>query len=128
MSEGEIEKYVKLNISSGERSMLCQLRMGILPLRIETGRYTNMKLNERFCQICNEGKIEDELHFVFQCKKYEQTRKDFLDKMFSRCKDVESFNDIEKLRWCCTDFVRQFAKYLTHIFKERKDYEYKNEV
>ncbi len=128
MTDGEVEKYVKLNISSGERSMLAQLRMGILPLRIETGRYTNMKLSERFCQICNVVKIEDELHFIFTCTKYEQTRKGFLEKMIYKCKDVESFNEIEKFRWCCSDLVRQFAKYLVLIFKERKDCEYKNEV
>ncbi|XP_053387326.1 uncharacterized protein LOC123542028 [Mercenaria mercenaria] len=34
----ETENYVKLNLKRNERSLLAQLRCGILPLRIETGR------------------------------------------------------------------------------------------
>ena len=56
------------------RSFIAQLRLGILPLRIETGRFENLKdsLTGRFrklkvevrkCQICNLDDIEDEKHF-----------------------------------------------------------------
>ena len=33
-----VEKYVLLNLSRTERSLLAQFRCGILPLRVETGR------------------------------------------------------------------------------------------
>ena len=45
------ELYVKVNINACERSVLAQLRMGILPIRIEIGRLTNLKQSERICQI-----------------------------------------------------------------------------
>ncbi len=35
-----VEKYLLLNIDKYEKSLLSQLRYGILPLRIETGRFT----------------------------------------------------------------------------------------
>ena len=41
------EKYVSLNLKRNERSLLAQFRCGILPLRIETGRYIGEKPNER---------------------------------------------------------------------------------
>jgi hypothetical protein len=76
----DAELYVKLNLTSSERSMLAQLRMGILPIRIETGRFTNMKLSDRICQICQEQKVEDEIHFLFICDSYSERRQRFIRK------------------------------------------------
>ena len=38
----DMEKYVKLNLPKHERSILAQLRLSILPLAIETGRFKNI--------------------------------------------------------------------------------------
>ncbi len=38
------------------------------PLRIETGRFENMNVEEWICQICNTDVIEDEMHFLMSCK------------------------------------------------------------
>ncbi len=38
-SELKQEKYLKMNLSRTERSYLAQLRCGVLPIRIETGRF-----------------------------------------------------------------------------------------
>ena len=53
---------------------MAQLRCGGLPIRIETGRFTNirdpntgklkkMKSTERICQLCTKNEIENEIHF-----------------------------------------------------------------
>ena len=55
----EVEKYIKMNLSSSERSVLAEIRLGILPLHIETGKFNNTKLEDRHCNICNQGKIDD---------------------------------------------------------------------
>ena len=60
------ENYVIKNISRRKLSLLCQLRIGILPLRIETGRFRNFPVEERVCEICGNGDIEDEKHFVWR--------------------------------------------------------------
>ena len=39
LTEFKCEDYVKLNLKKCERSVLCHFRTGILPLRVETGRY-----------------------------------------------------------------------------------------
>lgn len=68
----ETEPYVIKNLSRSERSVMAQLRTGILPLRIETGRWACPRLlpEERLCQVCNSGSVEDEVHFIFKCQNY----------------------------------------------------------
>ena len=44
------------------RTNICQLRCGVLPLAIETSRYTNTPVDQRLCHLCNVNHIEDESH------------------------------------------------------------------
>jgi hypothetical protein len=64
----ETESYVKCNLNRKERSLLAQLRFGILPLKIETGRFENLPLENRICELCRLNKTEDETHFLFECE------------------------------------------------------------
>ena len=57
-----VEKYVIINLTSKERSLLAQLRIGILPINIEVGKYRNIPADQRFCLQCN-NLVEDEIHF-----------------------------------------------------------------
>ena len=41
----KVAAHINCNLPKYERSLISQLRLGILPLRIETGRYTNLKEN-----------------------------------------------------------------------------------
>ena len=63
-SKLEKEQYLNVFMPRRNRSLLAQLRFGILPLRIETGRFKNVKdqqtgqfrrlrPEERLCEICN---------------------------------------------------------------------------
>ena len=66
-----MQNYITFNMSKYQRSLMAQLRLGILPLAIETGRYTNIPVNERYCFSCkHEQKVEDEYHFVYECALY----------------------------------------------------------
>ncbi len=60
-----VEKYLLLNIEKYEKSLLSQLRYGILPLRIETGRFCNEKREDRICVHCETNTIESVPHFLF---------------------------------------------------------------
>ena len=59
-------------------------------MRIETGRYPNtnrdrrLEENERRCLLCLSGEIEDEKHFVMDCREYGDLR----EKMFEVVKRV----------------------------------------
>ena len=68
------EMYVKSLFSKAKRSILCQLRCDVLPLAIETGRYTNTPVDQRLRRLCNLNQIEDESHFLCQCTLYKTMR------------------------------------------------------
>ena len=61
----EHKDYVE-TYSKSKRSIFCQLRIGILPLEIELGRYFRTNVSERICKLCKQD-IEDEIHFVCVC-------------------------------------------------------------
>ncbi len=42
-------------------------RCGTAPLRIETGRYVNIALNDRICQLYDCENVEDERPFLMSC-------------------------------------------------------------
>ena len=58
-----------------ERKVVSQLRLGVLPLRLETARYLRPILpeHERVCY-CSSGDVENEFNFLFQCVKYNNLR------------------------------------------------------
>lgn len=127
MSDEDTELYVKLNITSSERSILAQFRMGILPLRVETGRFRNLKISDRLCQICNSGEVEDEVHFMLNCKSYTETRRHYMNIFSDRIEGFNTFDSIGKIKMCFHKAPRQLAKYLSIIFQERKIHEYRDE-
>ena len=47
-------------------SIFAQLRLGILALEIETGRFRNIPSENRMCHFC-KNEIRDELHFLCVC-------------------------------------------------------------
>ncbi len=55
------EEYVQTNLSKYERSLFCQFRIGILPLRIETGRYTGEPPEQRHWAFSTGTSVE---HFL----------------------------------------------------------------
>ena len=61
-SEIDTEEYVLSFLPKGCRSVYAKLRCEILPLRIETGRYDGVALENRSCEFCSENVLEDEYH------------------------------------------------------------------
>ena len=63
------ETYLKIQKLSNRRA-ITKLRRSNHNLAIETGRWTNTERKNRLCTQCTESKIEDEMHFLFDCPKY----------------------------------------------------------
>lgn len=76
----ETEDYVKKISSRHARSLLSQFRHGILPLKIETGRFINTDVADRICELCQNHQVEDEFHFLCVCPLYSNIRKTMYDK------------------------------------------------
>ena len=80
-TEFKTESYLQdRTISLKDRKAFAQVRCGVAPLRIETGRYDQGRYipeEERICLICNQG-IENELHLVMNCAYYNDIRQNLL--------------------------------------------------
>ena len=87
------EDYLFLDIGRYQKSVFAQFRCGILPLEVEVGRYRNVALSDRICQVCNEA-VEDEIHFLLTCKVYSGPR----SKLFSKALESdESFTSLDEI-------------------------------
>ena len=53
------ESFITNNISRRKRSLRRRFRSGILPIHVETGRFRNLPVDIRVCEICRNGKVED---------------------------------------------------------------------
>jgi hypothetical protein len=72
--EYKTEHYVQSEIIKRHyRAALSKFRCGVAPLKIETGRYEALPINERICFNCSNS-IEDELHVLVKCPLYSQIR------------------------------------------------------
>ena len=89
--------YVKANfIPRGKRSVLAKFRTGVAPLRVETGRYESLPVEQRVCFNCTK-QTEDEKHVLIECPEYDSIRKELYDKALNCEMHFRDFNDTEKL-------------------------------
>ena len=51
-----------------QRRVLMKLRDGTAELRIKTGRWCELRRDERIRKMCDEGEVEDMEHFLLHCK------------------------------------------------------------
>ena len=119
----ETQNYVNLNMSKYQRSLTAKLRMGILPLALETGRYTNIALKERGCFYCN-GEIEDELHFICNCKLYRKYRETLFESMAKVFTDFSEMSVKEKFLKIMETDLRCLHIYIEKAWSLRKSYVY----
>jgi len=115
-----VEPYVHI-LNKGYRSALAQLRCGILPLSVETGRFNTIPIEFRLCVFCDINAIEDESHFLFHCHLYSDLR----DILFSFVTEKEpGFNNLlecDKLMILMReDCVRKTSEYVYKAFSKRR--------
>ena len=115
------QTLVKANITRYQRSLITQLKCGILPLKYGTDRYQGIAPENRVCKICDINGPEDELHFVFHCLSLENVR----SRMFVLCSDTElDLSDVDRLnvlsQMMNADNIAILAKCIEALYKERK--------
>ena len=100
---------------------MSKIRLGVLPIRLETGRYERPKLvaEQRFCQQCTLNLPENEIHFILECPSTSLIR----DKLFKEVNDPDfpSLNNLEKLKYLLnsSEMVKQTSKFIINAFDNR---------
>ena len=79
------------NLLKHERSLLCQFRTGILPLRIETGIYVGEPVDTQTCRFCDLNCVVDKEHFLLTCDLHSTIRFKLRIKVVSCIKRVSKF-------------------------------------
>ena len=125
--------YTTKFLTFHQRRAMAKLRLGCLPLRIETGRYSRPRLDEseRFCLLCKPAEniieveetqypVEDEIHLLFHCSAYNKLRKQWYEDMALPV----SFSDIEvdqKLRMVLnnSEYVKRTSQFILNCMDLR---------
>ena len=120
--EYSTEPYVHNVFNRGHRSILAQFRSGILPLKVETGRFTNIPVEFRLCIFCEENVVEDEEHFLFGCSFYRDERRVFFNNVSESCLDFYNLSSDDKFNVLMkADIVKQTAAFLYCSYIKRRD-------
>ena len=117
----KLPPHVGKPLSFVERRIISKLRLGILPIRLETARYSRPILpeNQRICY-CNSGEVESEYYVLFSCSIYNSLREAWLKKLCI----PENFRQLpkhEQLRLVLNEpeNVRHTAQYLVSLMDLR---------
>ena len=118
--------YSRLCLPFIVRKRLAQLRLGVLPIKIETDRYLNVPADQRFCTQPNckhDGDnlsyIEDEQHFIIQCHQYDDLRTDLYSKI--SIPGFSFFSDYDKFIYLltCKDVAKITGQFIVDAFDKR---------
>ena len=127
--------YITKPLTFHQRRMVAKTRLGCLPLRLETGRYSIPRLPEveRTCKVCRnqnqlvviqptntDDPVESEIHFLFFCPTYTTERDLWLSKMTLPTNFIELPTNI-KLKTVLNDplNVKFTAQFITNSFNIR---------
>ena len=122
ISDFSLEKcYLSKPLSFVQRKALAKFRLGVLQIRIETGRYERPKKSplERICKQCDLNVPEDENHFLLHCPKHRIMRESYFEKI-----NLDGFftlHDIDKLRYLVNspDIVKSTAQFILDCYDNR---------
>ncbi len=101
--------------------MVAKLKLGILPLQLEVGRWKDDPIENRMCRLCGKTYLEDEFHFVMFCDSLKDVRtKMYLD-IHDKCEIDLYGNPIEVLKgMLANDNLKTFGKDLETMWAERR--------
>ncbi len=71
--EPSFEEYLD-SLPFKHRNNLIRFRVSNHSLPIETGRWHNIKREERICPYCRGNVLGDEFHFILECPNFEEDR------------------------------------------------------
>lgn len=92
------EDYLHVNLGIRQRSAIAKMRAGVFPIRVETGRYRRLPVEQRLCQVCHMAEVEHEEHFIVRCPLYADLRRELYHEIKERTtSDMDSLTDSEKL-------------------------------
>ena len=112
-----------MNIPFNFRSLICQIRTGVLPLAIEVGRFTNIPVSSRICKFCDANTVESEMHFIFEYVAYGKYHKNLFDNIETIFSDFKTLSISKKWDILMTHerVIKKFGCFLKYAYQTRND-------
>ena len=114
------ERYILIANSVGGRRVMAGLRMGCLPLAVETGRYSNIPYEERVCRLCDRGDVEDQSHFLCICPAFKDLRLQLFNHWNSISHSFYQLSLRNKVKFILSDYDIYIVKLLTKFYSHRQ--------
>ena len=121
--EYSTENYCLLNMSKYQRSLIAKLRLGVLPINIEIGRYSGLPREERYCPLCNNTEVETEIHAILYCPSYRAERSIMIDHAKSVSDTFDRLTDRGKIGFLTSNnnTLRKTARFISEMLKIREN-------
>ena len=121
--------YTRLCLPFIVRKRLAQLRLGILPLRIETNQYKRVKIppERRYCiqpncaNLNSNFSVEDERHFLICCEQYKNLRVKLFSDVTIFYPEFVLLSDYEKFNTLLTksNIAKIVGQFIINAFDQR---------
>ena len=117
---GNANIYLTKPLTFTQKAHVAKFKLGVLPLRLETGRFCRPKLPEtdRICEQCNSNSIENEIHFALYCFKHYNIRKAFLNSIVIPSSIQTDYELINYLLYNNTT-IKLFAQFIVDCYSNR---------
>ena len=110
-TEPGLEKYLEMkNVSV--RQQVTKFRLSDHRLAIETGRYIGLQEEDRKCEFCPD-RVEDEVHFLFECTLLEHLRQRYLEPLISQIRGFEFFPRELKIKTLLSEIEYDTCKFIS---------------
>lgn len=112
-----VEGYVSRTMDRHTRSALARIRMGVFPIRIETGRWRGLALQDRICTNCDLAEVETEEHFLCGCPRHDALR----NELKRRIATVNNLNNHEFITYilCTAEIRTTIGHYILNLQQNR---------
>ena len=102
---------------------MARLRLGVLPIQVEVGGYSNIPRQDGHCPLCTSREIEDENHILFQCPKYEAPRTKLLDYVTEKVNNFILLDEASKIGILTShiNVIRKTANYIKSVLEIRQN-------
>ncbi len=109
------------------RSSFSKFRFGVAPIRLETGRYEHLPVDQRLCEFCNDNAVEDELHVILKCTFYDDLREELFEAAENINNNFMNLSDTDKFSFLFSNcnIVKLCAKSCYNILSRRSSYLYR---
>ena len=117
------EEYLYSKIDLQTKTYFTKLRLSNHILQIEKGRFSKTDKASRFCTTCKDKSIEDEIHFILDCKLYTNKRNKLFDILSKNDNTFDNLDRINKFIYImqCTSGTEDILSFVAQCYSFREN-------